>query len=223
MSKRKTAPKSVRSARDPLTRERIVDKTLEMIDRDGLAAFSTRKLGEELSVEAMSLYHHFPSKAHLFEACVDRIVASIPRSAHDDPYERLRALAVGWRDAAHRHPGFYSYLVVHRLNTEVGLSFLNALIEPLRAAGFDAGMTARLLRVLFYYMMGCGLDETSGYANGPSAVAPLTPEEERRRFPMVSELGPYFQRPYWDGHFAFGLDALIDMIRRAPRTLPPTT
>jgi len=58
-------------------------------------------------------------------------------------------------------------------------------------------MTARLARILFYYVMGCGLDETSGYPNGPSAVNPL-----------------------WDGHFLYGLEALLDVFRRAPRTLP---
>ena len=51
--------------REPLTRERIVEAALAVVEAEGLAAFSTRKLGERLGCEAMSIYHHFPSKQHL--------------------------------------------------------------------------------------------------------------------------------------------------------------
>ena len=38
--------------KEPLSPERIVDAAVAMIDKDGLPAFSTRKLGESLGVEA---------------------------------------------------------------------------------------------------------------------------------------------------------------------------
>ena len=47
-------------------------------DRTGGArGFSTRKLAAEFGCEAMSIYHHFPSMAHLFEALVDRVVGAL--------------------------------------------------------------------------------------------------------------------------------------------------
>jgi AcrR family transcriptional regulator len=209
-----------RKKREPLSREAIVDAALDLIDRDGIASFSTRKLGTELGVEAMSLYHHFPSKGHLLDACVDRVLQMVIIPDRGDPYERLRKSAVAYRAAAHAHPGIAPFIATHRLNTEGGLAWLNAFIAMIRECGFDAGMTARVFRVFGYFMMGCAIDETSGYARGPSAAEPLPPEEERKRFPEVAAVGPYFQREYWDGHFTFGLDALIEMIRGAPRTLP---
>jgi len=50
---------------------------LGQIDRDGLAGFSTRKLGEALGVQAMSLYHHFPSKAHVLDAVLADVATSV--------------------------------------------------------------------------------------------------------------------------------------------------
>lgn len=208
-----------RKKREPLSRDAIVDAALQLIDREGLAAFSTRKLGEHLGVEAMSLYHHFPSKAHLLDACLDRIVTSMMVPMIGDPCARLGASARAWRAAAHAHPGFAPFLATHRMNTEAGLAWLNSVLATFRECGFDAAMTARLFRVLGYFLMGCAIDETAGYANGPSAAEPLPEYVERTRFPDVAAVGPYFQASQWDGHFEFGLDALLTVIRNAPRTL----
>ena len=50
--------------REPLTREKIIEKALELLDAEGVEGFSMRRLGEALGVEAMALYHHFPSKGN---------------------------------------------------------------------------------------------------------------------------------------------------------------
>ncbi len=53
---------------------------LELIEADGLEAFSTRKLAAKLGCEAMSIYHYFPSKAHLMDALLDRLVGDHRRA-----------------------------------------------------------------------------------------------------------------------------------------------
>ena len=44
--------------RPTLSRERIVETAIDFVDRHGLAALTMRRLGEELGVEAMSLYRY---------------------------------------------------------------------------------------------------------------------------------------------------------------------
>ena len=44
--------------REPLSRERIAQAALALIDRVGVEGCSMRRLGAELGVEAMALYHH---------------------------------------------------------------------------------------------------------------------------------------------------------------------
>ncbi len=54
--------------REALSRERIIATAIELLDERGLSAFTMRALGERLGVEAMAIYHYFPSKQTLLEA-----------------------------------------------------------------------------------------------------------------------------------------------------------
>ena len=51
-----------RRRREPISREAIVTAAIQLIDREGLAALSMRRLGDELGVGAASLYWHVGSK-----------------------------------------------------------------------------------------------------------------------------------------------------------------
>lgn len=52
------ARKAAVEARPALTRERIVAVASDLIERDGLGAFTMRSLGRELGVSAMAVYSH---------------------------------------------------------------------------------------------------------------------------------------------------------------------
>src|SRR5437870_4776873 len=48
--------------REPLSRERIIQTAVRIMDKEGLDALSMRRIGRELEVEAMSLYNHVQDK-----------------------------------------------------------------------------------------------------------------------------------------------------------------
>ena len=48
------------TTREPLSRDRVVEAALAVIDRAGIQGCSMRAVAGELGVEAMSLYHHVP-------------------------------------------------------------------------------------------------------------------------------------------------------------------
>jgi len=50
-----------RRRREPISREAIVAAAIQLLDREGLAALSMRRLGEELGAGAASLYWHVGS------------------------------------------------------------------------------------------------------------------------------------------------------------------
>src|SRR5438034_8475951 len=64
-----------------LSRERIVTTALALIDAEGLAALSTRRLAAELGVSGPSLYNHFTTKDELLDAVADTIIAQVDVSA----------------------------------------------------------------------------------------------------------------------------------------------
>lgn len=210
-----------KAARQPLNRERIELAALALIDEEGLDGFSIRKLGERLGCEAMSLYHHFPNKAHILDALVDRLVAGVVFPSDQlPPVERLRALAHEWRRVAREHPRFFPFLSLHRLNSETGVRFLNEIMRTLRDAGLPRATAARFFRVVNYYLVGAALDETAGYANGPSSLHPVSNEEIAEKFPDIASASIFFAPSEFDRTFEFGLNLLLGV---SSLGLPPRT
>jgi AcrR family transcriptional regulator len=211
--------KSARPPREPLSRERIVQVALKQVHRDGLAQFSTRRLGQELGCEAMSIYHHFPSKAHLLDAMVDHATATVEIPAPDlPPEERLREICYAYRAMAHRFPALFPLVAVHRHNTPTGVRFINAVIAIIQDLEADREAAARQFRTVGYYLVGACLDETSGYAKGPSAADPVSDAYIAQHCPALMSAAPYFKSEHWDATFEQGLRAMMDTFaRNAPR------
>jgi len=211
--------KSGRPPREPLSRERIVQVALKQVHHDGLAQLSTRRLGQELGCEAMSIYHHFPSKAHLLDAMVDHATATVEIPGPDmPPEERLRKVCYAYRAMAHRFPALFPLVAVHRHNTPTGVRFINAVIAIIQDLEPDRELAARQFRTVGYYLVGACLDETSGYAKGPSAAEPVSDAYVAQHCPALMSAAPYFKSEHWDATFELGLRAMMDdFARSAPR------
>ena len=92
-----------------------------------------------------------------------------------------------------------------------------AVLALTEAVVGDRERSARGFRALGYYLMGAALDETSGYALGPSAAEPVDDAYIAEHCPRLAAAAPYFGQAHWDRTFALGLAALIDGMRNAPR------
>lgn len=212
-SRRPAAP----SARGALSRERIVAAALALVEREGLDALSTRRLGQDLGCEAMSIYHHFPSKTHLLDALVDHAIGgAFVAPPQADWVERLRQTAYGYRAMALKHSRLYPLIALHRLNTATGVAYLNAVIGIFRAAGFDDQAAAQLFREVGYYLTGAMLDETAGYAKGPSAAEPVTDAEIARDYPNLAAVAPFFRPAHFEATFARGLEMILAAMQQLP-------
>ena len=211
-----------RAAKLALSRERIVDAALALIHADGLSAFSTRKLGERLGCEAMSIYHHFPSKQHLLDTLVDHAMDTIATAPPEaEPIERLRAMLRSYRAMANRFPALYPLLAVHRLNTPTGVATIERIIEAVHAVVPDAELAARHFRTLGYYITGAALDETAGYARGPSAAEPVSDAYVAEHCPRLMASAPFFQLQHWQATYELGLDALLARLEADGAALRP--
>jgi AcrR family transcriptional regulator len=111
----------------PLTREELLDAALTIVDSEGLAALTMQHLADAVGVEAMSLYHHVPSKAVLLDWTVDRIRSEmrLPEPAPDDWADALEAVFVEYRRVLTAHPNLLP-LSARRTDPSVpsGLTYL---------------------------------------------------------------------------------------------------
>lgn len=214
-------PRRAAPSRTPLTHARVVAAALELIEQNGLAAFSVRGIAAALGCEPMSIYHYFPSKAHLQDAIIDQVLGEFKtRPAEDDPIERLRTMMYSFRALAHRYPKLFQLLATHRLNTPTGVRVIEDVLELVRDAMPDEKLAGQWFRVLSYYVTGAALDETAGYAKGPSAAEPVSDAYVAEHCPNLYAVAPYFKAPWWDSTFALGIEQLLGAMRAAA---PPAT
>ena len=102
----------------PLTRERIVAPRCARSPRTASPAFTTRKLGQRLGCEAMSIYHHYPSKQHLLDALVEHAIGTVEvRSRGALTVAQVRASMHRYRGDGASLPALFPLVAVHRLNT----------------------------------------------------------------------------------------------------------
>ena len=104
--------------RTPLSRERVLDAALHIVDTEGVDALSMRHLAQALDREAMSLYRYATTKAALLDGVVELVLSELTvNPAADDWHQELRELARDFRHLALAHPDMVPLLVTRPLST----------------------------------------------------------------------------------------------------------
>ncbi len=202
---------NIKLKKPQLSASRVAAAALALADAKGLDALSFRSVGKTLSCEAMSLYHYFPSKAHLLDAMVDICISELKWPDASLPWpKRLKLLGMEYRAMALRHPGFFPFIAVYRMNSRSGLTILNGILEVFAASGLEVERRARHFRVFGYYLVGACLDETIGYVKGPSSADPVPMEDAQVLFPAIMAVGRFFGSEHHARTFELGLNILID-------------
>ena len=128
--------------RIPLTRTRVAEAALALVDREGLGAVTMRRVGAELGVEAMSLYNHVRNKADLFteisELLHQKILADYRRRPVGDTWqERARNIAWSYFDVAFAHPHAFAVIGQHPISSPSGLATLAECVAIFCSAGLE--------------------------------------------------------------------------------------
>ncbi|MBI1171768.1 TetR family transcriptional regulator [bacterium] len=206
MAEGATKPQN-RLARVPLSAQRIIEAALTMIDRDGLEAFSFRGLAAGLGCQAMSLYHYFPSRAHLLEALVELMIAEASDFPDSGPWQdRLRGACDAFRQSALSHAGLFCYFSLFRLNNASGMALLERYFNILGAAGLGPEAQARQVHILRSYLTGACLAET---ARGTGSATPVPFAEARRDYPDMMAAAAFAGAEGRRARFDAGIAVLI--------------
>ncbi len=134
------------AGRAPLSADGILAAAIKLIDRDGIAAFSMRKLGAALGVQAMSIYHHFPNKDALFIAAATKLTRQLNERRQDDKpaLEALRDIMSTTYKLGEEHPAFVS-LLFSGVSVPALIERRDADIAALKSMGFTADDAERAL------------------------------------------------------------------------------
>jgi AcrR family transcriptional regulator len=201
--------------RERLTRERIVDAALAVMDAEGLDAVSMRRVAREAGVEAMSLYHHVRDKDDLLHALCDRVMSSYDFPSADGPWEeRCRDAGRAWRQLLHAHPDMMRlFAETHgpALTSPEWMRPAEFALGLLRESGLSDRDTVQAFHAFGGYIQGFVMMEGGSIKGAHDEEAhermleALPPES----FPVLSEVGRYFSECSADEQFEFGLDLMI--------------
>ncbi|SFY38496.1 TetR/AcrR family transcriptional regulator C-terminal domain-containing protein [Streptomyces atratus] len=143
-----------------LDRDRITAASVRLLDAEGLAKFSMRRLAAELDVTAMSLYWYVDTKDDLLELALDSVYSEIAPPREDAHWhDRLREMAMSYRELLVRH-GWVSPLAGHFLNMGPhSMLFSYAMQDVVRATGLPLHQQTGALSAVFQFVYGFGTIE----------------------------------------------------------------
>lgn len=221
----------------PLTRERILQAGLRLADEGGIESLTMRRLARHLGVEAMSLYNHVTNKNDLVDGIVDLVMGEIelpPGPAEWDV--AIRAYAISAHSTLVRHP-WAAPLVLSPAALPTAQSprieSMEWLLGRLREAGFSAELTYSAYHTLDSHIFGFTLWQLShmsaaaslrGDADMPAFAARFLRQMQDAGLTHLAEHIEQHLDAGSDGEseFEFGLDLLLDGLRRARASSDPS-
>ncbi|MGW1727261.1 TetR/AcrR family transcriptional regulator [Streptomyces sp. NPDC002306] len=159
-----------------LSTDRIVGTARTLVDAEGLAAVSTRRLAAELGVSGPSLYNHFRTKDEILEAVADSVSAQVDLSMFEDGRDWRTALhdwAVSYRAALRAHPHIVPVLAHGPGRRPAGLRLADAVYGAMVAAGWPPPTATSIGALMRYFVMGSALGSfAGGFVDDASAYDP---------------------------------------------------
>jgi len=215
---------SAAPGREALSRERVVAAAVAIADADGLGAVTMRRVAADLHCEAMSLYHHVPSKDALLAALADEVLrqvaqatAAVTASSWDDAVRR-RCLAA--RDVMLRHPWAPGLVAAQTTSPPSVWPVYEQLVGTLTEAGFDDDLAHRAIHALGSMLLGFSreLFESDGDTLAPdpgeTAVGENLPNLARMAASVVHETDGALSVCDTRAEFEFTLDLVLSGLDR---------
>jgi AcrR family transcriptional regulator len=209
------------TSRAPLSRDRILEAALELVDEGGIESLSMRKLGQKLGFEAMSLYNHVANKDDVIDGILDLVLAEgkLP-AAGGDWDTAIRESAISVHAALRDHAWACTLVMAPGHIRPARMEYMNALLGRLRAAGFSADETYHAYHVLDGHIFGFSLYETShSYTEEDAAEFEANLEQilPVDTYPHLNEHGKQHltEGPHREvSAFEFGLDLILEGLRK---------
>jgi len=210
-------PREDASSRPPLTRERILQAAVDLVDQAGLDALTMRRLGAELGVEAMSLYKHIANKDEILDGIIELVVGEIEVPAEGAAWkEAMRLRAISAREVLSRHSWAVGLFEARGSSGPVVLGYLNAILANLRSAGFSIENATHAFWLLDSYVYGHVVQESSIPKSAPkettTSTASVLEKTTMDEFPHLVEIEEHALTSEYsfDNEFEFGLDLILD-------------
>jgi AcrR family transcriptional regulator len=208
--------------RVPLSRGRVRRAAVALADERGIASLTMRALGDQLGVEAMSLYHYVANKDELLDGMVDLVYGEIELPSGEAHWKTaIRRVATSAHDALSRHRWAITLMETRTRPGAANLRHHDSVIRTFREAGFSIKQAIHAFSVLDSYVSGFALQEltmpfdtSEELAEVAESILGQFPADE---YPHLAEtITEHVTKSGYDyaDEFEVGLDLILDGLQR---------
>jgi AcrR family transcriptional regulator len=211
----------------PLSRDRVLQTALAIIDQDGVEGLSMRRLGRALGRDPMALYRYAAGKPALLNGVAELVLDELTVDTQDDDWvEQLRKVARDFRRLALAHPKVVPVLVTRPLSTPLALRPpgtlrpLEAMLALLTRAGFTTVDALHIYRLFFGLLHGHVLNELQEMVENHEETDDLLRlglhRLPLREFPLLRGLASVLADYDGAAELERGLDILLSGLKTQP-------
>lgn len=208
-----------------LSKNEIISKAIQILDKEGVGALSMRKLASSLNIEAMSLYYHFKNKDKLLDSIVDYVFGKITWTSSPSsqkPWQtEMKERAFALREVLLQHSWAIGLLESRKEPGERTLIHHEQVLACLDRAGFSTSQKAKTYSLMDSYIYGFVLQEVnipiSNEENMPEVASEIMSGVPKDLFPNLHKIATEYvmQEGYsYSNEFVYGLDLILDAIFR---------
>jgi AcrR family transcriptional regulator len=142
---------------DALSRERIVDAAVELLDVTGEGGLTFRALAAHLKTGPGAIYWHVANKDDLLVAATDAVLAPTlaAEAAGDTPEDVIRTVALGVFDAIDAHPWVGTQLSRNPTQPAL-LQIFERIGQQVRALGVPLAAQFTAASTVLHFILGVG-------------------------------------------------------------------
>ena len=212
--------------RVPLNRERVFHAAVALADERGLESLTMRALGEELGVEAMSLYYYVANKDELLDGMVDLVYGEIELPSREADWKTaMRQVATSVHEAFSRHRWAITLMETRTRPGPANLRHHDSVIRTFREASFSIKQAIHAFSVLDSYISGFALQELTMPFDTPGELADAA-ESILGQFPadeyphLAETITEHVTKSGYDyaDEFQVGLDLILNGLERLRET-----
>lgn len=214
-----------RRRRDALSRDRIVEVSIGILDDSGIAGLTFQALAKRLATGAGAIYHHVDDKNDLLTAACDAIVVRALSNVSDgsSPSDTIRSVALAMFDAVDGHPWIGNAL--HASPGQMpAVRLLERIGSQVQRMGVAPGKQWSVVSALLAYIMGVAAQNAANaqfaQANDLhretflSAVADDWAGLDPERYPFTSSIAEAVKAHDDRDDFLAGVDFIIAGVTR---------
>jgi AcrR family transcriptional regulator len=222
-----------RRRRDPISKDAIVTAAIGLLDREGLAALSMRRLAEQLGTGAATLYWHVGSKDGLLDLVLDQVIGEFKVPDPDPGHwqDQLKQVARDQRAGSLRHPWVVRVSIGRIPMGPNALRYSERILAILRAGGIPPHLAVQGYLLLIATVNGFTIDETGvdDNADPDDSRLPTDPDDLQQvadmardyiaslpaaLFPNMTTLADEFTAADPDERFELLIDIFVDGLSR---------